>query len=110
MRQIFLTGSEISVPSTGHEPRCELKAAFVVPEFGDHVPVTLPFGLTGAPASYQRLIEQILPIAKGGDLNGVLDEKLNLGETHLLWCSLFRKYQRCFSPEKKTPQTEKDEF
>jgi len=42
--------------------------------------------------------------------NGVLDEKLNLDETHLFWCSLFRKYQRNFFPRKKPPQTEKNEF
>ena len=39
------------------------KAAFVESGYGVHVPVSLPFGLTGAPASYHRLMEQILPIA-----------------------------------------------
>jgi len=50
-------------------PDAQLKGAFVLPGFGVHVPVTLSFGLTRAPASYQRLMEQILPIAKDGDLN-----------------------------------------
>jgi len=49
-------------------PEAQKKAAFVVSGYGVHVPVTLPFGLTRAPASYQRLMEQILPIAKGGEI------------------------------------------
>ena len=42
--------------------------------------------------------------------NGVLDEKLNLDETHLFWCSLFRKYQRNFSPGKNTANGKKMSF
>jgi len=37
----------------------------------------------------------------------VLDERLNLDEAHLFWCSLFRKYQSNFSPGKNTANGKK---
>jgi len=46
----------------------QLKTTFVVPGWAPHYFERLPFGLTGAPATFQALMDKILPIGKGGRL------------------------------------------
>ena len=45
------------------------KTAFVVPGHGIHRYKRMAFGLQNAPATFQFLIEKVLPVAKGGKLD-----------------------------------------
>jgi len=54
----------------GVHPYDQAKTAFVVPGHGVHKFVKMPYGLTNAPATFQRFMEKVLPIAKGGHLDG----------------------------------------
>ena len=49
-------------------PEDQHKTAFVVPGWGVHVYTRMPFGLTGAPSTFQALVETILQLRRGGGL------------------------------------------
>jgi len=49
-------------------PDAQQKAAFVVPGYGVHTFSRMPIGLTGALATFQRLVEKILPSGTSGSL------------------------------------------
>jgi len=52
----------------GIHPDDQLKTTFVVPGWATHYFERMPFGLTGAPVTFQALMDKILPIGKGGRL------------------------------------------
>jgi len=68
----FLTSLDIksAYHQVGVHPDDQAKTAFVVPGHRVHKFVKMSFGLTNAPATFQSLMEKVLPIAKGGRLDG----------------------------------------
>jgi len=49
-------------------PDDQAKTAYVVPGHGVHKFVRMPYGLTNAPATFQQLLEKVLPIPKDDNL------------------------------------------
>jgi len=52
----------------GLAPGDELKTAFVVLGYAPHYFTRMPFGLCGAPSTFQALMDKILPVGRGRKL------------------------------------------